>query len=136
MSDYPYCIHGVYVGGCGADYMCGACEMGDETPTVNELRSEIEHVYVKIGKVRAMIGHVAELHPEHDWSEVWRLLGVPLVNEVDRLEARIFDMLRLDPNPDSREWIYAAHREKIAEWMLASDEDQLWSLPGYVLDRG
>jgi hypothetical protein len=24
------CKHGTYVGGCGADYMCGACEMGDE----------------------------------------------------------------------------------------------------------
>lgn len=24
-----YCIHGVYVGGCGWDLMCGACEMGE-----------------------------------------------------------------------------------------------------------
>ena len=23
------CRHGVYVGGCGADLMCGACESGD-----------------------------------------------------------------------------------------------------------
>lgn len=23
-----YCRHGQYVGGCGADYMCGACENG------------------------------------------------------------------------------------------------------------
>lgn len=23
-----HCEHGVYVGGCGADYMCGACEDG------------------------------------------------------------------------------------------------------------
>jgi hypothetical protein len=30
-SYYPgdTCKHGTYVGGCGADYMCGACEMGD-----------------------------------------------------------------------------------------------------------
>ena len=29
---YPgdVCRHGVYVGGCGADLMCGRCEMGDE----------------------------------------------------------------------------------------------------------
>lgn len=26
-----YCVHGVYVGGCGADYMCGHCEMGEDT---------------------------------------------------------------------------------------------------------
>ena len=24
------CKHGVYVGGCGIDYMCGACELGDD----------------------------------------------------------------------------------------------------------
>lgn len=24
-----YCPHGVYVGGCGIDWMCGACECGD-----------------------------------------------------------------------------------------------------------
>jgi hypothetical protein len=24
-----YCKHGVYVGGCGIDWMCGACECGD-----------------------------------------------------------------------------------------------------------
>ena len=38
-ADYPQgfryypgdtCKHGVYVGGCGADYMCGACEMGED----------------------------------------------------------------------------------------------------------
>lgn len=32
---YPYCIHGKYVGGCGVDLMCFACEMGDE-PTPEE----------------------------------------------------------------------------------------------------
>lgn len=30
--DYDYCIHGVYVGGCGIDWMCGHCEMGEFTP--------------------------------------------------------------------------------------------------------
>jgi len=28
---YPYCPHGSYVGGCGIDYMCHPCEMGDTT---------------------------------------------------------------------------------------------------------
>lgn len=23
-----YCVHGTYVGGCGVDWMCGACESG------------------------------------------------------------------------------------------------------------
>jgi hypothetical protein len=25
-----YCKHGVYVGGCMEDFMCGRCEMGDD----------------------------------------------------------------------------------------------------------
>jgi len=25
-----YCRHGVYVGGSGVDYMCGACENGED----------------------------------------------------------------------------------------------------------
>lgn len=25
-----YCKHGVYVGGCGIDWMCGECEFGDD----------------------------------------------------------------------------------------------------------
>ena len=24
------CVHGVYVGGCGIDWMCGACESGED----------------------------------------------------------------------------------------------------------
>lgn len=27
-NDDNYCKHGVYVGGCGIDYMCGYCESG------------------------------------------------------------------------------------------------------------
>lgn len=29
-QSYPYCVHGTYVGGCGVDLMCFACEMGDD----------------------------------------------------------------------------------------------------------
>lgn len=37
---YPYCPHGKYVGGCGADYMCFACEMGDELTAEEERQHE------------------------------------------------------------------------------------------------
>ena len=29
MYDDDYCKHGVYVGGCGIDWMCGKCEGGE-----------------------------------------------------------------------------------------------------------
>ncbi len=28
MSEKGYCVHGVYVGGCGIDWMCQLCEDG------------------------------------------------------------------------------------------------------------
>lgn len=31
-----YCPHGKYVGGCGIDWMCGACEMGDDAPDLTD----------------------------------------------------------------------------------------------------
>jgi len=39
-EDYPYCPHGAYVGGCGVDYMCFPCEMGDELSPEQEKRHE------------------------------------------------------------------------------------------------
>ena len=32
--DSVYCKPGVYVGGCGADHMCGWCESDQEPPTI------------------------------------------------------------------------------------------------------
>lgn len=31
-----YCPHGKYVGGCGIDWMCFACEMGDDAPDLTD----------------------------------------------------------------------------------------------------
>lgn len=35
-----YCRHGVYVGGCGPDWMCGRCEQGEEWDTSSLSKSE------------------------------------------------------------------------------------------------
>lgn len=35
-----YCEHGVYVGGCGADYMCGYCEQGISAKDLAQIRRE------------------------------------------------------------------------------------------------
>lgn len=40
MSDENgYCPHGVYVGGMGIDWMCGACESGDDGPEDSDERN-------------------------------------------------------------------------------------------------
>lgn len=30
LNPHDHCRHGVYVGGCGPDYMCGRCELGED----------------------------------------------------------------------------------------------------------
>lgn len=43
-----HCRHGVYVGGCGYDFMCMACELGDPDPTPNDLRASISQCQNKV----------------------------------------------------------------------------------------
>lgn len=66
MEAYPYCVHGKYVGGCGVDHMCGACEMGDE-PTPEE----IEHYE------RAKAEYRNLSHDEKFWSLPQHVLDGP-----------------------------------------------------------
>lgn len=39
LSDDNHCVHGAYVGGCGIDWMCGRCEMGDGPDILPELHA-------------------------------------------------------------------------------------------------
>lgn len=41
---YDHCRHGVYVGGCGIDFMCHACEMGDPDPTPRDLITQVDRL--------------------------------------------------------------------------------------------
>lgn len=43
MTDY--CKHGVFVGGCGIDWMCQACEMGDVEPTPTEAADRMVELF-------------------------------------------------------------------------------------------
>ncbi len=44
-----YCKHGNYVGTPGGpDIMCGACEMGDPDPTINDYKSNIQRATQKL----------------------------------------------------------------------------------------
>lgn len=75
-----YCIHGVYVGGCGIDWMCGRCESGEQlSPTewameivreerryaaANELRTMHERLLVLVGEEK--------LFNEKERTEMWK----------------------------------------------------------------
>lgn len=47
LTDDGYCVHGVYVGGMGRDYLCGMCEAGAVHPaTVDALEVRANGRYV------------------------------------------------------------------------------------------
>jgi hypothetical protein len=43
-----HCKHGVYVGGCGYDFMCGACENGDPDMTLREAIAAVDREARKV----------------------------------------------------------------------------------------
>lgn len=61
-----YCKHGVYTGGCGIDYMCGACEMGyDQWYPQKSYRSVIKIVYPN-GYTQE---HTGKTHYKREWAQ-------------------------------------------------------------------
>lgn len=60
-----YCRHGVYVGGCGIDWMCGACESGEPEPT----KAERKKWGNPTRKANYYLGRVLYFLKRHRWEE-------------------------------------------------------------------
>jgi len=63
-----YCVHGTYTGGCGIDWLCGACESGEDDPTLDEqadwaLSSYTRHVLRHVSFLLKFGATLAELNP-------------------------------------------------------------------------
>lgn len=132
MTDhYPYCIHGAYVGGCGPDYICGACEDGWTGPTLRECRDYARSIYSEVAR-RCALGHFAGSERARlkvcgiYWAEAARKL------EVNASEMR--EIARWATDEDDCEWIYRRHEAACEDWAKRSREDQFASLPAQVLD--
>lgn len=62
------CIHGTYVGGCGADLMCGACESGDDAPATErpEVAEDARAWKAEIAREEGMLNGIDSFN---DWNE-------------------------------------------------------------------
>lgn len=58
-----YCPHGVYVGGCGIDWMCGRCESGEEPMTKAERKK-----YDRTRKANYYLNRVLYLLKRDRWE--------------------------------------------------------------------
>lgn len=59
-----YCQHGVYVGGCGIDWMCGACESGEAPLTKAERKK-----YDRTRKANYHLGRVLYFLKRNNWEK-------------------------------------------------------------------
>lgn len=47
-----YCVHGVYVGGCGIDWMCGICESGEDLSPVAWAMANVRDEICRLHRVQ------------------------------------------------------------------------------------
>lgn len=59
-----YCEHGVYVGGCGIDWMCGRCESGEEPLSKAERKK-----YNRTRKANYQLGRTLYHLKRHNWDK-------------------------------------------------------------------
>ncbi len=127
---YPYCPHGKYVGGCGIDWMCFPCEMGDEQSSPRELRQYVLNWKVRVAEFEAQIGSF----------ELNAALRQVLIDHskdhkgLRHAEAELEYALEWADNEDDDDWLSKQHQANIDEWDKANADEQFWSVPDYVLD--
>jgi hypothetical protein len=150
---FPNCIHGVYVGGCGIDYMCHDCEMGTQEVSPNDA-----FVWAKRAWVRDMNAKVKDLMlltKLHDmrtdegqprWTEQTSDGFSKVLNETTRIcdnvaprdlraaMSYLAEATRWAEDADDADWIYRRYDAWVAEHDALSGEDQFANLPDHVLD--
>lgn len=136
MSSYPYCVHGKYVGGCGADYMCHACEMGYEEPTLAEMTREIEREMERFSsallKIAAENNHELPVLLKTKFEMVVQKFETSLTNLFDEAA----EIERWSEHPNDKNWIHNRHNTYIAEWEEKDTVQQIASLPQSIQDGG
>lgn len=139
MSEYPYCPHEKYVGGCGADFMCGACELGDVEPTANEQADYVRRIFSKtcdpqFGVLSLIPAVLATPSSASSWSGAFMMILREQLGELERERAFLAEIRRYSRHDDDAQWIWRRHGERRAEWDRFNDTQQFDALPDAILD--
>ena len=150
MTDY--CKHGVFVGGCGIDWMCHACEMGDVEPTPAELfeRATAKFAEMVTSRTRALM-FVTDWKATKENPDQLDKLEQQLLNGDESIVSLLSGRRRVEFNaavsswhestlwaegPDDNDWLARRHRilteqeeADRADWSTA---DHIAALPLHV----
>jgi len=150
MTDY--CKHGVYVGGCGIDWMCHACEMGDVEPTPNEAAARMVELFGRyISRRTELLMLIASTKADNasgDTANLDSLAGRILNgdqtllgshNNLANFHSAVStwqEACEWAEGPDDNDWLARRHRilteqeaERRADWSTA---DHIAALPLHV----
>ena len=149
---FPNCVHGVYVGGCGIDFMCHACEMGDEELSPNQAfawakRAVIQDMNAKTEDIMFVLKVNDENRLEGNawhngisnflkgtFNNETRLVRSGTMSAARSAMAYLDECSRWAEHPDDADWIYRRYDHWVAEHNAMSGEDQFNALPDHVLD--
>lgn len=109
MVAVSYCKHGVYVGGCGIDWMCQRCEDGIPDPTPRELRAELGRI---VDDAEGLIATLAETTATR----------TAIVNAIEHIFGRRFEateralhsVLAIAEHEDDDDYLRREHRRIMA----------------------
>lgn len=142
--DYPYCPHGMYVGGSGADYMCGACECGDLPPTLRELHQQLREAEAELDRQVANLEAICVPNLTH----MFRLIATYPGGVINTLYRRIatqklfIDQVRpWSHGGNDRQWLNRRHDQAVKDYYAEQEAegeefDPYADLPASVLDGG
>ena len=117
---YNYCPHGVYVGGCGIDWMCGECESGEDAPTLNETLDYIASIYSRTAK-RAQ--RALTIFDPTAVSIFLPYLWSGAAKEIAAQQALANEIREWTADPDDSDWIFTRHKARVREFMEATSND-------------
>lgn len=134
-GSYDYCKHGRYVGGCGIDWMCHRCEMGDEDSTGRELLDYIveaaKSLEISDQRIDEWLRLLSETSSTTIPQDTIMLLRAPYVNKVMELIREYNHIMSLANDLDDRGWLDREHDRIVQQYY----EDHVREVEEERLDR-
>lgn len=124
-----HCRHGVYVGGCGWDFMCPVCEAGDPEPTVRELAVRVDRLARELwGMWDAVWGRLVDRIGEGEaglvFGDMEEAFGTNrLAGELRRAVEHRDAVAAVADGPDDRGYLVRRHAAAIAEYLAQPDQE-------------